>query len=72
MTTPRPDHLLRASLLHEAGNFDRQPYEEMVRRMYKNAEEPEDIAEAVAFLASEQARKATGSVLVVDGGQLVS
>lgn len=33
---------------------------------------PEDIAEAVAFLASEQARKATGSVLVVDGGQLVS
>ncbi|AUX69001.1 short-chain dehydrogenase [Porphyrobacter sp. HT-58-2] len=33
---------------------------------------PKDIAEAVAFLASEQARKATGSVLVVDGGQLVS
>ncbi len=33
---------------------------------------PEDIAEAVAFLASDQARKATGSVLVVDGGQLVS
>jgi NAD(P)-dependent dehydrogenase (short-subunit alcohol dehydrogenase family) len=33
---------------------------------------PEDIADAVAFLASDQARKATGSVLVVDGGQLVS
>jgi meso-butanediol dehydrogenase / (S,S)-butanediol dehydrogenase / diacetyl reductase len=33
---------------------------------------PEDIAEAVAYLASDQARKATGSVLVVDGGQLVS
>lgn len=33
---------------------------------------PEDIAEAVTFLASDQARKATGSVLVVDGGQLVS
>lgn len=33
---------------------------------------PEDIAEAIAFLASDQARKATGSVLVVDGGQLVS
>jgi len=34
--------------------------------------DPEDIAEAVAFLASDKARKATGTVLVVDGGQLVS
>ncbi|WP_324261053.1 SDR family NAD(P)-dependent oxidoreductase [Altererythrobacter sp. H2] len=33
---------------------------------------PEDIAEAVAYLASEKARKATGTILVVDGGQLVS
>jgi NAD(P)-dependent dehydrogenase (short-subunit alcohol dehydrogenase family) len=33
---------------------------------------PEDIAEAIAYLASDQARKATGTVLVVDGGQLVS
>lgn len=33
---------------------------------------PEDIAEAVAWLASDTARKATGTVLVVDGGQLVS
>lgn len=34
--------------------------------------DPEDIAEAVAYLASDKARKATGTVLVVDGGQLVS
>ncbi len=34
--------------------------------------DPADIANAVAFLASDQARKATGTVLVVDGGQLVS
>ncbi len=33
---------------------------------------PEDIAEAIAYLASQKARKATGTVLVVDGGQLVS
>lgn len=33
---------------------------------------PGDIAEAIAYLASDQARKATGTVLVVDGGQLVS
>jgi NAD(P)-dependent dehydrogenase (short-subunit alcohol dehydrogenase family) len=31
---------------------------------------PEDIAEAIAFLASDKARKMTGSVLTVDGGQL--
>ena len=32
--------------------------------------EPEDIAEMVAFLASEQGRKITGAQFVVDGGQL--
>jgi len=34
--------------------------------------EPNDIAEAVAYLASDQARKSTGTIMVVDGGQLVS
>jgi NAD(P)-dependent dehydrogenase (short-subunit alcohol dehydrogenase family) len=33
--------------------------------------EPEDVAHAVAFLASERARYITGAVLVVDGGQLL-
>lgn len=32
--------------------------------------EPEDIAESIAWLASDAARKATGTLLVVDGGQL--
>ncbi len=32
--------------------------------------EPEDIAEALVFLASDAARKATGTLLVIDGGQL--
>ena len=31
---------------------------------------PEDIAEMFAFLASEKARKATGALFTVDGGQL--
>jgi NAD(P)-dependent dehydrogenase (short-subunit alcohol dehydrogenase family) len=31
---------------------------------------PEDIAEMVCFLASEKARKITGAVINVDGGQL--
>jgi 3-oxoacyl-[acyl-carrier protein] reductase len=33
--------------------------------------EPEDVAQAVLFLASERARYVTGAVLVVDGGQLL-
>lgn len=33
--------------------------------------EPEDVAHAVAFLASDRARHITGAVLVVDGGQLL-
>ena len=32
--------------------------------------EPEDIAEMVAYLASDQARKITGALFTVDGGQL--
>lgn len=32
--------------------------------------EPEDIAEAVAWLASDAARKVTGTLLTVDGGQM--
>lgn len=32
--------------------------------------EPEDIAEMFAFLASEKARKVTGSLFTIDGGQL--
>lgn len=32
--------------------------------------EPEDIAEMVAYLASDKARKVTGSLFTIDGGQL--
>jgi meso-butanediol dehydrogenase / (S,S)-butanediol dehydrogenase / diacetyl reductase len=31
---------------------------------------PSDIAEAIAWLASDAARKVTGTLLTVDGGQL--
>jgi NAD(P)-dependent dehydrogenase (short-subunit alcohol dehydrogenase family) len=32
--------------------------------------EPEDVAHMFAFLASDQARKVTGSLFTIDGGQL--
>jgi NAD(P)-dependent dehydrogenase (short-subunit alcohol dehydrogenase family) len=31
--------------------------------------QPEDVAAAVAFLASDQARHVTGATLLIDGGQ---
>ena len=33
--------------------------------------EPEDIANAVVFLVSDEARNVTGQTLVVDGGQVM-
>jgi len=39
-------------------------------KLENGACDPEDIAEMFAFLASERARKITGSLFTVDGGQL--
>jgi NAD(P)-dependent dehydrogenase (short-subunit alcohol dehydrogenase family) len=33
--------------------------------------EPEDVASAILFMASEAARHVTGQVLVVDGGETI-
>lgn len=46
---------------------------EAVRRMNPMGQivEPEDVAAAVAFLASDDARMITGTDLVIDGGRLV-
>ena len=44
-------------------------YERMVKRVAMQREgEPEDVANAVAFLCSERARYITGAVLTVTGG----
>ena len=53
--------------VHIAGDADR--YGMMVdRTLLKRVAEPDDIAGPVVFLASEQARYVTGTILPVDGG----
>lgn len=39
-------------------------------KLAQGISEPEDIAELFAFLASDKARKVTGSLYTIDGGQL--
>lgn len=67
-----------ATPMHEktlaAGGFDPAILEEaVVRNMPKLANmqacTPEEIAGAIAYLASDEARFVTGTVLVIDGGQ---
>ena len=64
------------NLAHSSGAIDPKHGEEKRRReamipLGKN--EPEDIATAVAFFASPEARRVTGQLLVVEGGgQLIS
>ena len=52
------------------GDIDWQLMMRNAPKLVDGSCEPEDIAETVAFLASEQARKITGAVFTVDGGQL--
>jgi NAD(P)-dependent dehydrogenase (short-subunit alcohol dehydrogenase family) len=45
-------------------------YERFAKRIpLRRVGEPEDVAAAVAFLASDDARHITGSALLIDGGQ---
>jgi NAD(P)-dependent dehydrogenase (short-subunit alcohol dehydrogenase family) len=54
--------------------MDRQEYEVRYQRFanripLRRVGVPEDVAAAVAFLASEDARHISGSLLLIDGGQ---
>jgi NAD(P)-dependent dehydrogenase (short-subunit alcohol dehydrogenase family) len=41
------------------------------RQIFKKAIQPEDIAAAVAFLASDDAKMITGQILAVNAGQFL-
>jgi len=66
--TPRMDKLCEEKARVRGWTFD-QVYQEYVEDMaLKRVTEPQDIANAVLFLASEDSRNMTGQEIAVDGG----
>jgi NAD(P)-dependent dehydrogenase (short-subunit alcohol dehydrogenase family) len=66
--TPRMDKLCEEKARVRGWTFEKV-YEEYVHEMaLKRVTEPQDVANAVLFLASEDARNITGQELAVDGG----
>ncbi len=66
--TPRMDKLCEEKARVRGWTFD-QVYQEYVDEMaLKRVTEPQDIADAVLFLASDDSRNMTGQEITVDGG----
>jgi 3-oxoacyl-[acyl-carrier protein] reductase len=66
--TPRMDKLCEEKARVRGWTFD-QVYQEYVEDMaLKRVTEPQDIADAVLFLASDESRNMTGQEIAVDGG----
>lgn len=69
--TPRMERLCREKA-HRRGWTYEQVHEEYIEEMaLKRLTTPQDVADAVLFLASEDGRAITGQELVVDGGWAV-
>ena len=66
--TPRMDKLCHEKAAKRGWNFE-QVYDEYVQEMaLKRVTEPDDVANAVVFMASEESRQMTGKEVTVDGG----
>src|SRR5262249_32616256 len=66
--TTRMEKLCREKAAKRGWTYQ-EVYEEYVHEMaLKRVTEPEDVANAVAFMVSEESRQMTGKEVVVDGG----
>ena len=66
--TPRMDNLCEEKARVRGWTFD-QVYQEYVEDMaLKRVTEPQDVADAVLFMASDESRNMTGQEITVDGG----
>lgn len=63
--------LIETSMLRESDSRDKIIDMAMNEIVLKRVGQPEDVANAIAFLASEKARHITGEVVKVDGGQYI-
>ena len=68
-----PGYVRTAQLLSEEHSLGPQGVEQAAGRVpLGRVGEPEDIADVILFLASQQARYVTGQVIVADGGLAIS
>jgi 3-oxoacyl-[acyl-carrier protein] reductase len=63
--------LIETAMLKEAEARDKIVEMALVEIVLKRLGQPEDLANVVAFLASDKARHITGEVIKVDGGQYI-
>ncbi len=63
--------LIETSMLKESDSRDKIVDMAMNEIVLKRVGQPEDLANVVAFLASDKARHVTGEVIKVDGGQYI-
>ena len=63
--------LIETAMLQEASMRDKIVEAAMAEMVLKRLGQPEDLANLVAFLASDKARHITGEVIKIDGGQYI-
>jgi 3-oxoacyl-[acyl-carrier protein] reductase len=63
--------LIETAMLKESESRDKIIDMAMAEIVMKRVGEPEDVANVVAFLASDKAKHVTGEVIKVDGGQYI-
>jgi len=66
--TPRMDNLCAEKARVRGWTFERVYEEYLAEMALRRVTEPEDVANAVLFLASEESRNITGQEITVDGG----